>query len=48
MSARREKKRRAALRCDYEWEMRRWICREPPRWRFIRYRRWLKEKPVKP
>lgn len=47
MSQRREKRRRAKCKAHYEWDYRNWIKWEPPRWRFIQYRRWRRSKPVK-
>ena len=46
MSAKREKRRRRALKHEYEDDLRRWIWSEPPKILFWRWRKWKKSRPI--
>ena len=46
MSERQEKKKRYNLRLQYIAEFNKWLDREPPIFRFVRWRRWKAERPV--
>lgn len=46
MSAKREKRRRYALRIEYAYALSYWLKREPPKILFWRYRKWKKSRPV--
>lgn len=46
MSEKREKKRRYNERLEYIAHFNKWLSAEPPMWRFITWRKWLREKPV--
>ena len=47
MSGRRQHKLRYNRKLDYIDEFEVWRFREPPMWRFIAWRRWLKAMPRK-
>lgn len=46
MSAKREKQRRRQLKREYEYDLRMWLMRKPPRILFWQYRKWKKSRPV--
>ena len=46
MSKKREKIRRAALKREYEAELRLWAWNEPPKILFWRWRKWKKSRPI--
>ena len=46
MSAKREKKRRAALRREYIEDYNRWLRSEPPKILFWWWRKWKKSRPI--
>lgn len=48
MSAKREKKKRRVEKAIYKSNLFMWESIKPPKWRFIRYRKWLKLKPKPP
>lgn len=48
MSAKREKRRRRDLRFEYNADLIRWIWSRPPKLQFWRYRKWKRNRPVKP
>ena len=44
MNEKQEKKRRYNLRLEYIAHFNKWLDSEPPRWRFIRWRKWKKSR----
>ena len=46
MNEKQEKKRRDNLRLEFIAHFNKWLDSEPPRWRFIRWRKWKKNRPV--
>ena len=48
MSARQAKKRRYVEREIYRSNVFMWEAIKPPKWRFFKYRKWLKLKPKAP
>lgn len=46
MSESREHKKRYNLRLEYIAEFNKWLDREPPRMRTIKWHRWKKERPI--
>lgn len=46
MSERQEKKTRYNQRLVFIAEFEKWLQREPPAWRLISWRRWLRSRPV--
>lgn len=46
MNEKQEKKRRYNLRLEYIAHFNKWLESEPPRWRFIRWRKWKNSRPV--
>lgn len=46
MNEKQEKKRRYNLRLEFIARFNKWLDNEPPRWRFIRWRKWKKSRPV--
>ena len=46
MNEKLEKKRRDNLRLEFIAHFNKWLDSEPPRWRFIRWRKWKKSRPV--
>lgn len=45
MSQKREKRRRQRERALYAWRLHSWERSRPPKWRFISYYLWKKDKP---
>lgn len=45
MSEKTEKRKRLNERLQFVREFELWIASEPPRWRFIRWRKWLDARP---
>ncbi len=45
MSAKREKKRRQKAKQEYNTMVKIWRSWEPPKWRFIAWRRWRDSRP---
>ena len=48
MSAKREKRRRRAIRREYEFQLEGWRNWEPPKWRLLSHWLWKKDKPKPP
>lgn len=46
MNEKQEKKRRYNLRLEFIAHFNKWLDSEQPRWRFIRWRKWKKSRPV--
>ena len=46
MNEKQEKKRRYNLRLEFIAHFNKWLDSEPPRWRFIRWRKWKNSRPV--
>ena len=46
MDEKQEKKRRYNLRLEFIAHFNKWLDSEPPRWRFIRWRKWKNRRPV--
>lgn len=46
MSQKREKHKRLARRWVLDQLHRRWLLQEPPKWRFIRHKRWKRREPT--
>ena len=46
VNEKQEKKRRYNLRLEYIAHFNKWLDSEPPRWRFIRWRKWKNSRPV--
>ena len=46
MNEKQEKKRRYNLRLEFIAHFNKWLDSEPPRWRFIRWRKWKNRRPV--
>ncbi len=46
MSESKEHKRRYNLRLQYISEFEKWLLREPPIWKFLKWRKWRDERPV--
>ena len=46
VNEKQEKKRRYNLRLEFIAHFNKWLDSEPPRWRFIRWRKWKNSRPV--
>lgn len=46
MSEKQEKKRRYNLRLEFIAQFYRWLDSEPPRWKFVSWRRWRDNRPT--
>ena len=46
MNEKQEKKRRYNLRLEFIARFNKWLDSETPRWRFIRWRKWINSRPV--